>query len=166
MKTIIKYTVKIQNLFGTLLLLFLLVTVSLQVISRFIIKAPIQWTEEGGRFIFLWVALTGASISVYKRKHFLISLFDINKIKNPKIHLFLEILPEMVVFLFCIFMTYYGFLYFLSGFYRGGIEVPLKMSWVFAAIPVSGITMALYTIGNILTSFEAAKNIDTPKNKG
>ncbi len=154
MKKIIDITAKIQNTFATLLLLGLLVTVSLQIISRFIIKAPIQWTEEGSRFLFLWVALMGACISVQKRKHFLISIYDVKAIKNRSLRLFLEVLPEVIVFIFCIFMTYYGWIYFLSGFSRRGIEVPLQMSWVFAAIPIGGITMAIYTLGNIFSSFE------------
>lgn len=157
MKKIIGFTVKLQSVFGTLLLLGLLVSVSLQVISRFIIKAPIQWTEEGSRFLFLWVALMGASISVQKRKHFLISIYDVKKIKNRAVRLFFELVPECIVLAFCIFMAYYGWLYFVSGFSRRGIEVPLQMSWVYAAIPVSGVTMALYTLGNILSIFEEEK---------
>ena len=162
MKKIIGVISKIQNTFATLLFFCLLLTVSLQIISRFIIQAPIRWTEEGSRFLFLWVALMGACISVQKRTHFLISIYDVKAIKNRALRVFLEVLPEMIVFAFCIFITYYGWLYFLSGFSRRGIEVPMQMSWVFAAIPVSGITMAIYTVGNIFSSFEETNKAGRP----
>lgn len=135
-----------------MMLIALLVTVSLQVISRFIIKAPIQWTEEGGRFIFFWVALMGASVSVKSRKHFLIAVYDPKKIQRPGLRLAVELLPEILVFMFCLLLTWYGWIYFLTGTNRMGIEVPLKMSWVYAALPVSGVTMALYTLTNMLSS--------------
>jgi TRAP-type C4-dicarboxylate transport system permease small subunit len=146
------YLERIQRTFGAFLLIALLITISLQVISRFIIKAPIQWTEEGGRFIFFWVALMGAGVSVQTRKHFMIEVYDIRRIKTPFIRLFLEILPEIIVLMFCILLTYYGWLYFESGKTRMGIEVPLRMSWVYAALPVSGFTMVIYTLSNIFTS--------------
>ncbi len=136
------------------MLIALLVTVSLQVISRFVIKAPIQWTEEGGRFIFFWVALMGAGVSVQTRKHFVISVFDPGKIRNRTVRLVLEILPEIIVFVYCIVLTYYGWKYFETGKTRMGIEVPLRMSWVYAAVPVTGVTMLVYTAVNILSSVQ------------
>lgn len=152
MRKLAFYLEKIQRTIGAFMLIALLITVSLQVISRFIIKAPIQWTEEGGRFIFFWVALMGASVSVQTRKHFMISVYDPGKIKIRWLRLLMEILPEIIVLAFCLLLTYYGWLYFESGKTRMGIEVPMRMSWVYAALPVTGFTMMIYTISNIITT--------------
>ncbi len=132
------------------MLVGLLIVVSLQVISRFIIKSPIQWTEEGSRFIFFWVALMGACVSVKTKKHFTISVYEPGNFRNKTIRLAAELIPDIIVLGFCILLTWYGWQYFTSGFTRRGIEVPLQMSWVYAALPVSGVTMALYTVNNIL----------------
>jgi TRAP-type C4-dicarboxylate transport system permease small subunit len=141
---------KIQRTFGSIMLVGLLIVVSLQVISRFIIKSPIQWTEEGSRFIFFWVALMGACVSVKTKKHFTISVYEPGNFRNKTIRLAAELIPDIIVLGFCILLTWYGWQYFTSGFTRRGIEVPLQMSWVYAALPVSGVTMALYTVNNIL----------------
>ncbi len=141
---------KIQRTFGSIMLVGLLIVVSLQVISRFIIKSPIQWTEEGSRFIFFWGALMGASVSVKTKKHFTIDMYESDKIRNRLIRLTADLIPDIIVLGFCMLLTWYGWEYFTSGFTRRGIEVPLQMSWVYAALPVSGVTMALYTINNIL----------------
>jgi len=148
---------KIQRTFGSIMLVGLLIAVSLQVISRFIIKSPIQWTEEGSRFIFFWVAMMGACVSVKTKKHFTIDVYEPGNFRNPLIRLVAELLPDIIVLGFCILLTWYGWEYFTSGFTRRGIEVPLQMSWVYAALPVSGVTMALYTINSILITIRNSR---------
>ncbi|ORC30239.1 TRAP transporter small permease [Marispirochaeta aestuarii] len=148
---------KIQRTFGSIMLVGLLIVVSLQVISRFIIKSPIQWTEEGSRFIFFWVALMGACVSVKTKKHFTIAVYEPGNFRNPLVRLVAELIPDVIVLGFCVLLTWYGWEYFTSGFTRRGIEVPLQMSWVYAALPVSGVTMALYTINSILITIRNSR---------
>jgi len=148
-KKLVDFLERAQRTVGTLFLIALLITVSLQIISRFVIKSPIRWTEEGARFLFFWVALMGASVSVHGRRHFTIEVYDPKKIKTPWLRLLLEIVPEIIVLAFCLLLTYYGWLYFESGKTRLGIEVPLSMSLVYLALPISGISMMVYTVANI-----------------
>ena len=156
-KKLTYYLEKIQSTVGTILLIFLTIVVSLQVVSRFILKSPILWTEEGSRFIFFWVALMGASTSVYSQRHFQIEVFSPEKIKNRKLRLVLEVLPNIIILVFCLALTFYGWQYFMSGWSRTGIEIPVQMAWVFAALPIAGFTMTLYLITNILSVVAASK---------
>ena len=43
-----------------ILLAGLVAVVSLQVLSRFVLKIPIEWSEEIARFIFIWICWLGS----------------------------------------------------------------------------------------------------------
>jgi len=51
---------------------FLIVTLCcgvLQVIGRYVIPAPVAWTEELARFMFIWTVFIGAVVAVRERQH-------------------------------------------------------------------------------------------------
>ena len=56
------------ELFGVLLLASLLVTVLLGVITR-AADAPLIWTDEGARFLMVWLACTGWMIAGRRRRN-------------------------------------------------------------------------------------------------
>jgi TRAP-type C4-dicarboxylate transport system permease small subunit len=55
-----------------LLLCFLVVSVFLEVLIRYVIHAPTAWTEEVARFILVWFGLLAAAVSARKGMHFAI----------------------------------------------------------------------------------------------
>ena len=55
---------------SAVLLVFLSVTLFLQVLYRYVIKAPLPWTEEGARFALVWFALLAAAVGARKGQHF------------------------------------------------------------------------------------------------
>ena len=51
------------------LMLALVVSVSWQVISRYVFSSPSSWTEEVARFILIWVSMLGAAYAFRTRAH-------------------------------------------------------------------------------------------------
>ena len=57
-------TGKLMDWVVSLSLIALVVVVFLQVFYRYIFAAPITWSEEMARFIFVWIALLGTFLSI------------------------------------------------------------------------------------------------------
>jgi TRAP-type transport system small permease protein len=55
---------------SAVLLVFLVVALFLQVVSRYVIQQPLPWTEEGGRFALVWYAMLAASLAARKGQQF------------------------------------------------------------------------------------------------
>jgi TRAP-type C4-dicarboxylate transport system permease small subunit len=53
---------KITKVFGTMLLLMLVVCVLLQILFRFVLKISVPWTEELARIITIWITIIGLAI--------------------------------------------------------------------------------------------------------
>ena len=47
----------------------LLVTLFLQVFTRFITRDPLSWTEEAARYLYVYVVFLGSSAAVTERTH-------------------------------------------------------------------------------------------------
>ena len=55
---------------GMVLLALLVATTLLQVLSRYVLSKPFDWTEEMARYLFVWVAMLGAGMAAKDRAHF------------------------------------------------------------------------------------------------
>ncbi len=61
--------------FGSLILVTLLTTVLLGVVTR-AMDDPLSWTDEGARFLMIWLACTGWMIATRKHAHVRIRFFQ------------------------------------------------------------------------------------------
>jgi TRAP-type C4-dicarboxylate transport system permease small subunit len=57
--------------FASVLLVFLVITLFLQVLFRYVIQQPLAWSEEGARFGLVWYSMTAACIAAREGQHFL-----------------------------------------------------------------------------------------------
>jgi TRAP-type C4-dicarboxylate transport system permease small subunit len=55
---------------ATCLLVFLVVALFLQVLFRYVIEAPLAWTEEGARFGLVWLSMLSAALAAREGQHF------------------------------------------------------------------------------------------------
>jgi C4-dicarboxylate transporter DctQ subunit len=53
------------------LLVFLSVTLFIQVLFRYVIKAPLPWTEEAARFALVWYGMLAAAAGAWTGQHFI-----------------------------------------------------------------------------------------------
>ncbi|RWI88927.1 TRAP transporter small permease subunit [Mesorhizobium sp.] len=52
------------------LLLLLVVVLSLQVFYRYVLQAPLAWSEEAARFALVWLSMTAACLAAHNGDHF------------------------------------------------------------------------------------------------
>jgi TRAP-type C4-dicarboxylate transport system permease small subunit len=61
----------------TALFVTLIVVLFLQVLFRYVVEAPLPWSEEGARFILVWLSMLGACMAAREGQHFLFRWFTL-----------------------------------------------------------------------------------------
>ena len=65
---------KLEEVFLVIILIAAVIIVAMQVVTRYILKVPLPWSEEIARYLFLWLTWVGASYATKERKHVSIDL--------------------------------------------------------------------------------------------
>jgi TRAP-type C4-dicarboxylate transport system permease small subunit len=122
----------------------LAVIVFLQVFNRFVLKAPLAWSEDLAMLLFQWVAFLGAAIGVKRMRHFGIEL--VVKKLPERIHLKIERIIPIFIGVVALTMITEGIQ--LIGFNKNRIYSSMDLSyiWAYLPIPVSGCLMILYLV--------------------
>ena len=126
------------------LVVALAVVVFLQVFNRFVLKAPLAWSEDLAMLLFQWVAFLGAALGVKRMRHFGIELV-VRKLSAKTRHI-LEILVPFILGIVALTLITEG--YAVIQFNRNRIYSSMDLSyvWAYLPIPVSGVLMVIYLI--------------------
>ncbi len=137
----------------------LAVIVFIQVFNRFVLKAPLAWSEDLAMLLFQWVAFLGAAIGVKRMRHFGIEL--VVKTLPEKVHRRIERVIPITMGIVALNMITEGIK--LIGFNKNRIysSMDLTYTWAYLAIPVSGCLMILY-----LASHEVGRWKKTKQDRG
>jgi TRAP-type C4-dicarboxylate transport system permease small subunit len=122
--------------------------VALQVLNRLVLHLPLIWSEEMARFLFFWVALLGAAISVRKRRHFVLDVAMGRRPHDRITRAVLTLLPNVCVLAFSLFLFVVSVGYTGTGWYRTATNSGINMGFVYAAIPVFALLSAVYAAAN------------------
>lgn len=132
-----------------ILLLGLIISVFLQVISRYIANMSNPWTEETARYLFVWVSMMGAALGVQRHSHF---GFDAIVRSLPALGKNAARIAGLVLVLgMAGVIVVQGWRLVELGASETGPATNVPMPWVYAAIPVGGV---LITVHIILSLFD------------
>jgi TRAP-type C4-dicarboxylate transport system permease small subunit len=128
---------------GGLLLLVFLVVLS-QVLMRYLFAWPNPWSEELSRFSFIWLSMLGAAVAVERRSHF--GFDQVVKRLSPARRLWARRFATAVVVAVALLLIGAGLalVRLARGQHSAALDVP--MSWVYAAVPVSGLLMLIHIV--------------------
>lgn len=156
-----KFTTVLTKILSVILIILMsamVLDVSWQVFTRFILKDPSSFTEELAGFLLIWIGLLGASYAYYTRAHLGI---DILTAKLSGVNKrFVEITVHAIVLLFSLFIPLIG------GFRLVNLTFTLKqispalgisMGYVYLVLPVTGVLMIYYSIHFILGALGGGK---------
>jgi len=126
------------------LVVALAVVVFLQVFNRFVLKAPLAWSEDLAMLLFQWVAFLGAAVGVKRMRHFGIELV-VKKLSAKARHV-VEILIPWIMGLVALTMITEGYKLVLFNKNRIYATMDLSYIWTYSAIPVSGILIIIFLV--------------------
>ena len=130
------------------------ILVFLQVVFRYLLDAPLDWSEEMASFAFVWMALLGASIGLKNDEH-------------PRLDIFYQIFPDWVKKLSSLIINL-AILFMLVVLFIFGLKLTIAMqmqrtaalgysvSYVYAVLPLSAIIMFTHVfVKTIVLLFDA-----------
>lgn len=69
MKFLKKLNDHFEAYFAALLLSIMTILIFFQVLSRFVFNAPLAWSEELARYVFIWTIYVSAALAVKEKEH-------------------------------------------------------------------------------------------------
>lgn len=133
-------------------LMLLVVTVTWQVFSRYVLNDPSNWTDELARYAMVWLGLLGASYLFGTKGHLAITLLD-GALKG-KAHIALHLLINIISGVFVsLAMLIGGIALMVRTTQQLSPALQLPMSTVYSILPISAVIILIYLIMNTLDLF-------------
>ncbi len=123
------------------LMAVLTVTVFTQVIFRFLLQQPLSWSEEVGRYVFVWVIWLGTALAVAERGHpgmdFVVGYF------SPRWQRLTDIVINLMIAAALTTVAYTGTRLVVGNMSQPSPAMEIPMGIPYAAIPLSAAVMLL-----------------------
>jgi len=136
------------------------VVVLLQVIYRYLLTRPLYWSEELARYLFVWISLLGASLSVQKRGHFGMDFFV--RMVPEKGRRFLLYLTYLLMGAVMVVLLIYGVILVQKTAAQRSPAMEISMGWAYACLPVAATLMSIHLLVILLKEAVAKKEPQSP----
>jgi len=159
---------KINNVIEYVLLKFLIIIMSiliistfLQVFSRYVLKNPFVWTTEVSTFVFIWMVFMGASVGVKRCDHFVVEI--IYNITPQRAHKYILIFSHLCILSVSLILLISGYKFSLMGLSNVSSTLRISMFYMYCSVFLSGLFMTLFSIENIIKIFKKQLTISDDK---
>lgn len=144
LETVLSVVTWIVHMALVVLVLALLAAVFVTVLFRYLLHSPLGWSEELGRFLFVWVSFLGMLEGVRLKAHIGIDVL-VNALP-PYVRRLTELLVNaaIVVFLVSVIGASIRLTAMNMELLSPGLDI--AEGWVYISIPVSCTLMVLYII--------------------
>lgn len=134
------------------MMIYFVIIVNTQVISRYVLGSSITWSEESARYIFVWMAFLGTSLAAKRGTHIVVDIID--SLLPTFLKRFVDILAKLLFILFVVIMCKAGFdvVMKLMQFSQKSPALGLEMFYVYAAVPVGMLLTTLRLIQHLIKS--------------
>ena len=132
------------------LMAVMVLDVTWQIFTRFILKNPSSYTEELAGFLLIWIGLLGASYALYTRAHLGIDILT-SRLEGRQKQM-AEIAIYFITLLFALFVMVIGGANLVSITYSLRQISPamgIPMSYVYVVLPLSGLLMMYFSVVSI-----------------
>jgi len=133
---------------GMLLLIIIVVSLTLQVITRYVMNSSMIGTEELARYCFIWMSMLGASVAVGTSSHASVSMLEDNL--KGRIKYYFKITIQVMIIIASLILLYEGIKMAISTGVQKSPTLRIPMMFIYAAIPVGSIGMALHGLNNFI----------------
>ncbi|MDZ7333504.1 MAG: TRAP transporter small permease [candidate division KSB1 bacterium] len=160
MTKITKIISKILGVVLTVLMGAMVIDVTWQVLSRFVIKNPSSYTEELAGFLLIWIGLLGSSYAYYTKAHLGIDVlvYRLSGVKRKII----EISINLIVLTFAFFVMVLGGIRLVKLTFTLGQISPalgIEMGYIYMVIPIAGILMIYFAIQFIINNLKTNSSV-------
>lgn len=145
-RLIIGFFSRFEEIISSLCLGGMALVITMQVFNRYVLQNSLDWSEEMGRYLFIWSVYVGCSFATLENRHLEVTV--IRSFVRPRIKHILMGISYLMTFAFCLVCVIYGFqmLEFLA---RTGQKTPaleVRMYYIFASVPVGFALMGFRNV--------------------
>ena len=136
-----------------MLLGIMVLNVSWQVFSRYVLANPSSFTDELARYLMIWLGVLGTSYVSGKRLHVAIDILPSQlSLSSQKImkKVIFSIVVIATFFIFIIGGSRLVYLSFVLGQKSAALQIPLYL--VYACVPLSGACIVFYKISDLISN--------------
>jgi len=142
------------------LMVVMTVTVSLQIIFRYVFNIPLDWSEEVARFSFVWVSFFGASALMRVREHINVAVF-LDRFP-PRLRAYAVLLANLCALVCVYFFLVGGIALAYHEWRQLAPATEIKMGWVYLAIPIASVLMGIWIVIQTVESILALRGEGRP----
>lgn len=128
----------------SLLMFSMAFLIFVQVVARYVFQDSLTWSEEIGRYIFVWMSFLGMAVAIKAKAH--VALDILLKNVNYKMKKIITCINAILVSCFAIGIIYSGCLLVDLGGRQRSAALELPMDMIYMIIPISGVLMLYFTI--------------------
>jgi len=137
---------------------FMVLNVSWQVLSRYVVQNPSSFTDELSRYMLIWLGMLGAAYVAGQNQHLAIDILPNKLSRKPKMKLL--ILINALVLLFALFAMVLGgsnLVYITYILEQKSATLQIPLAYIYTIIPISGLLVIYYQIFQIDSHLKADK---------
>ena len=123
------------------LMAFLVVVVVASVLFRYILLAPLSWSEEVGRYVMIWLGFLAASIGLRQGLH--VGVDFVVQSVGPATAVWLRRMARAATAGFLLIVMGYGFFLVTNLWEQWSPVMGIRMTWPYLAIPVGSLLMLI-----------------------
>lgn len=133
----------------------MVIVIFAQVIMRYVFNNSLYWSEELGKFFFVWISWLGISLGEREGEHIKITML-VDRLSFKKAHFF-NVISSIIVFAICFITFYYSSSLVISQWTTKYAGIHISISWGYLAVAVGTGLMAIRSIVAISKSLKAIK---------
>lgn len=139
-----RFFLRLEENLAALCLGGLLLTLFLQVFTRFILRDPLSWTEEAARYLYVYVVFLGASAAISDRSHVAIDFFVL---RLPRLgRLGVALLVNLGVLFVLANLAYWGVRATIRQLNIPLVVLDISYAWVYVVVPATAVLMTVRTL--------------------
>ena len=145
------------------LMVLLVLLVSVQVFTRYVLNNPTSWSEEAANFTQVFLVFLGGTLAIFQKRTLRITFF-VDRLP-PRLAAAIELAMKIFILLFLITLIWYSFFAItrLHNQITPGLRLPKSI--LFVSVPLGGFLMLIATLRELRESYarwrSAAKDNET-----
>ena len=155
MKTMFASVEKLLSGVLVALVAAMVVSVTWQILSRYLFVVPAAWTEELARFLLIWIGLLGAAYAYRTRSHLGLDLLSAKLGGGARTRLAQFVHLVCMLFAAAVLVVGGGSLVAMTWELKQySAAMGLPIAFVYSVIPASGVLICLFSIAAMLQPVE------------
>lgn len=130
--------------FCVVLAAVMVIVIFAQVVFRYVFQSSLSWSEELGRYLFIWITFLGAALGVRAKAH--VALDSLVQVMPPAVQKPVRWIGYLAMLALALVMVVTGRSLIELGMRQRTAAMQLPMGYVYVVLPVSGALIIFYLL--------------------